>query len=136
MDYNRKDGYELKLEDILNSNYLESDTPELLITENGHISNIILYIIESLDDNLKKNFKENRQKQEEFIDNLSEDYGFIEKLRSVSDNLLEHIIGSYGELEISKTQNNNINSINSIWKFSREEVNNLDKENRKYYCRF
>ena len=123
----------MKLEDILNSDYLESDIPELLITENEHIPNIVSYIIESLDDNLKKNFKENKQKQEEFIDKLSEDYGFIEKLRSISDNLLEHIIGSSGELEISETQNNNINN---IWKFTREEVNNLDKENRQYYCRF
>lgn len=123
----------MKLEDILNSDYLESDIPELLITENGHIPNIVSYIIESLDDNLKKNFKENKQKQGEFIDKLSEDYGFIEKLRSISDNLLEHIIGSSGELEISETQNNNINN---IWKFTREEVNNLDKENRQYYCRF
>jgi len=126
----------LKLEDILNSNYLESDTPELLITENGCIPRIVSYIIESLDDNLKKSFKVNKQKQEEFIDNLSEDYNFIEKLISVSDNLLEHIIRNYGELEISETLNDNISNISDIWKFSREEVNNLDKENRQYYIKF
>ena len=126
----------MKLEDILNSNYLESDTPELLITENGCIPRIVSYIIESLDDNLKKSFKVNKQKQEEFIDNLSEDYNFIEKLISVSDNLLEHIIRNYGELEISETLNDNISNISDIWKFSREEVNNLDKENRQYYIKF
>jgi hypothetical protein len=29
------------ISEIINGEYLESDTPELLITENGHIENIV-----------------------------------------------------------------------------------------------
>ncbi len=115
---------QMKLEDLINTKYLETDLPELLITENSRIENVVKYIIEALDDNLKKSFKDNQNKQKEFIGLLEEDYGFIEKLTIISENILQHIINDYGELEIIEKQNN---KINSIWKFTRSEVNNLDK---------
>ncbi len=39
----------MKLEDILNSDYLETDTPKSLIEENQNIKNIVHYILTQLE---------------------------------------------------------------------------------------
>lgn len=121
----------MKLEDILHSDYLETDTPELLIEENQNIKEITNYIVSQLEE---KNVLKVKFNKKDFINEMCEDYDLADKVREISDDLLLHIIRHYGNLEV--VESNNITSINDIWKFSREEVNNLDKDNRQYYCKF
>jgi RNA-binding protein YhbY len=124
----------LKLEDILNSDYLETDTPEALITENQNIKEIVYYILSQLEEKevLKVKFK-----KRDFVEEMFEDYDLKEKVREISDDLLQCIIRNHGKLEVIEKNNiTSLDDINSLWKFSGEEVNNLDKENRQYYCRF
>lgn len=120
-----------KLEDILNSDYLETDTPESLIAENQNIKNIVHCILRQLEEKEVLKVKFNKK---EFVKEMLEDYDLADKVREISEDLLQCIIRNHGKLEV--TESNNITSmddINSLWKFSREEAKQLDMKNRKYY---
>lgn len=121
----------MKFEDILNSDYLETDTPESLITENQNIKEITNYIISQLEE---KNVLKVKFNKKDFINEMCEDYDLADKVREISEDLLQHIIRHYGNLEA--TESNNISSINDIWKFTKEEALQLDKENRQYYLKY
>jgi RNA-binding protein YhbY len=124
----------LKLEDILNSDYLETDTPKSLIEENQNIKNIVHYILRQLEEKEVLKVKFNKK---DFIKEMEEDYDLKDKVREVSEDLLQCIVRNHGKLEVIEKNNiTSLDDINSLWKFSGEEVNNLDKENRQYYCRF
>ena len=99
-------GDNLIVEDLIQDEYYESDVPELIITENGHIEEICKCIFECLGDNLKKNFK-----QKEMISCLEEDRNLIEKLTDITDDLLCHMIKNIGHYNIDETIEEKMNAI-------------------------
>ena len=112
------------LSDLINCEYLESDIPELLITENGHIENITKEILETtlthLEPYLKKNF-ENKKNEiiKEILESAEEDYDITEKIRYVVDDLLVHMRDSYGELRIDN--NSSSGNIHRMWELPKEK---------------
>jgi hypothetical protein len=66
---------------IINSKYLETELPELLITESGIIEKISKIVLDSVKDNLKKSFKD--KQANELISKLSEDQELIENHQQV-----------------------------------------------------
>lgn len=124
----------MKLEDILNSDYLETDTLDSLIEENQNIKEIVYYILSQLEeiDVLKVKFNKKR-----FITEMYEDYDLKDIVREISEDLLQCIIRNHGKLEATESNNiSGMDDINNLWKFSREEAKQLDMENRKYYCQW
>ena len=114
------------LSDLINCEYLESDIPELLIIENGHIENITKAILETtlthLEPYLKKSF-ENKKDEiiKQIVGSVEEDYCIIEKVRCVLDNLLNHIDNSDGELKIDNNSSGNSGRINKLWELPKEK---------------
>ena len=99
------------ISDIINSKYLETELPELLITESGIIKDISKIILESVKDNLKKSFKD--KQITELISKLSEDQELIENLLVISEQLLNHIDNEYGSYQLKEKEY----KISDIWKF-------------------
>lgn len=114
----------MKLEDIINSEYLESDLPENLIDENQNIKDIVKYILDELEE---KAVLKNKFNRKDFINEMYEDYNLLDKVREVSDDILVHIRESYGNLEVIDNRSNS--EISDIWKFTTTQALNLDKEN-------
>ncbi|MFA7689374.1 MAG: hypothetical protein WCX96_04745 [Bacilli bacterium] len=75
----------MKLEDIINSEYLESDLPENLIDENQNIKDIVKYILDELEE---KAVLKNKFNRKDFINEMYEDYNLLDKVREVSDDIL------------------------------------------------
>lgn len=107
----------MTIEDLIQTKYIESDVPELLITENGVIQTIVKEILsnDKIKDSLKKNFKQN-----DAISTLEEDYNLIEKLTTISENLLWHIIGEIGHYVIDETKSE---SVSSFWHINKNNIN-------------
>lgn len=124
----------MKLEDILNSDYLETDTPEGLITENQNIKEITNYIVSQLEEKevLKKNFN-----RKDFVYDMCGDFTLIDKVKEISEDLLQHMIRHYRNLEVVESNNiSSMDDISDLWKFTKEEALQLDKENRQYYLKY
>ena len=107
----------MTIEDLIQTKYMESDIPELLITENGVIQAIVKKVLSNdiVRESLKKNFK-----QTDAISTLEEDYGLIEKLTSISENLLWHIIGEIGHYVIDESESE---SVSSFWHLNKNNIN-------------
>ena len=101
----------LKVEDLIHTEYYETDTPELIITENGHIERISKAIIEHLKPHLKVSFTEKVQR--EVIGHIEEDYAVIERLTAITDNLLSHMIDHIGDNVIDETSDSK--SLHYMW---------------------
>jgi hypothetical protein len=103
----------LKVEDLIHTEYYETDTPELIITENGHIERISKAIIEHLKPYLKVSFT--TKVQDELIGHIEEDYAVIEGLTAITDSLLSHMIDHIGNNAIDETAE--VKPLNSLWHF-------------------
>jgi hypothetical protein len=91
------------ISEIIHCEYLESDAPELLISESPLVEKILKIVFEDIKGDLKKSFK-----KKEVIDRLRENQELIETIREMSDNLLYDIDGNYGKLKISEEQEQKI----------------------------
>ena len=96
------------ISDIINSEYLETERPELFITENGVIERVLKIVFSGIKDDLKKNFK-----QKDIISKFEEDHELIEALLEISERLLANIDREYGDLEVVKDNTNN--KISKFW---------------------
>ena len=98
------------ISDIIHSHYLESDLPELIITESGVIEEIVAIILESIEDDLKKSFK-----AREAISKLEENYELIEVLTGISERLLCNIDQNYGDLKLGESEP----KMHDMWKLNK-----------------
>ena len=119
------DKYEYEtLSEIINGEYLESDIPELIITESRHIERItkafLTIILEHIEPHLKKSFESKKNNIiDEIIASAEEDYCITENVRSVVDDVLVHMRDSYGELKIDSNSDNK--SVHRMWELPREK---------------
>ena len=105
----------MTIEDIIEVNYMETELPELIITEGGYISEISKIIFESIKDSLKKSFKPDKA-----IGILEENGELIEKLQEIENQLLRNIINSYGSMQID--ENVPSKKPSSFWDFTRNNI--------------
>ena len=111
------------LSEIVNGEYLESDIPELIITENSHIERItkafLIIILEHIEPHLKKSFESKKNEIiKEILESAEDDYDITEKIRYVVDDVLVHMRDSYGELRIDN--NSSSGNIHRMWELPRE----------------
>ncbi len=91
------------LSDIINCEYLETETPELLITESPIIEKVLKIIFDRIKNDLKKKFD-----QTKVISELREDSELVDAFIEISEDLLSHIDSNFGELELNQEQESKI----------------------------